>query len=337
MIRPLWIISALIALLLVGCESDLARRISAYEKTRDYDAAQALLERAVQQQPRNAEAQYYLGRLYLRDGNYEAGREALTASQEASPRFVKRSEFLLEKYMRQEMTAGMQAFEANQLDAAIQHFRWAAQIQPAAPATHRALGHALVESEQPTAAESAYRQALSLESDNVETLNNLAELTFRRGAYEQAVNYSRQALEVQDTPQREVVERLAYAYVALGDFASAEPHFQRVLTLTNDAQVRADYALVLFNQEKYQAARPRLEALAQREDAGSKIVRALAETYYALDRYMQSITWYERLLERVPDDRNALQNLVMAYERTEQFGDAQTYRDQLRRLEDSSE
>jgi Flp pilus assembly protein TadD len=335
--RLLGIISILVVFVLAGCESDLARRISAYEKARDHDAAKALLERTVQRQPRNAEAQYHLGRLHLRDGNYEAGRAALVASQEASPRFAERSEFLLEKYMRQEMAAGKQAFEGGQLDSAIQHFRWATQIQPAAPATHRALGHALVEAGQATAAESAYRQALSLEGDNVETLNNLAELTFRRDAYQKTVDYSLRALEGQEAPPQAVVERLAYAYVALGDFANAEPQFERALTLTDDLQVRTDYALVLFNQAKYQAARPRLEALTQQEQPAPKLVRALAETYYALQRYTESITWYERLLERVPDDRDALQNLAIAYERTEQFERAQAYREQLRRLGDTSE
>lgn len=336
MFRPFWILGLLAALVL-GCESDLARRVSAYEKTRDYDAAKSLLQRTVQQQPRNAEAQYHLGRLQLRDGNYEAGRAALVASQEASPKFAERSTFLLEKYMRQEMAEGKQAFEAGQLDSAIQHFRWATQIQPAAPAAHRALGHARVEAGQATAAESAYRQALSLESDNVETLNNLAELTFRRDAYQKTVDYSLRALEVQEAPQRAIVERLAYAYVALGDFANAASHFEQALTLTNDLQVRTDYALVLFNQGKYQAARSRLEALTQQEQPAPKLVRALAETYYALNQYAQSITWYERLLERMPDDRNALQNLVIAYERTEQFEQAQAYREQLQQLGGSSE
>ena len=336
MFRPLWILGLLAALVL-GCESDLARRVSAYEKTRDYDTAKSLVQQAVQQQPRNAEAQYHLGRLQLRDGNYEEGRAALVASQEASPKFAERSTFLLEKYMRQEMTEGKQAYEAGRLDAAIQHFRWATQIQPAAPTAHRALGHALVEAGQATTAESAYRQALSLESDNVETLNNLAELTFRRGAYEKTVDYSLRALEVQEAPQREIVERLAYAYVAIGDFANAAPHFEQALTLTNDPQVRMDYALVLFNQEKYQAARPRLEALTQQEQPAPKLVRALAETYQALNQYTQSITWYERLLEQMPDDRDALQNLVIACERTEQFDQAKAYREQLRRLGGSSE
>jgi hypothetical protein len=39
----------------------------------------------------------------------------------------------------------------------------------------------------------------------------------------------------------------------------------------------------------------------------------------------------------VPDDRDALQNLAIAYERTEQFERAQAYREQLRRLGDTSE
>lgn len=335
MSRLLGVLGILCAVLLTGCESDLARRISAYEKTRDYEAAKALLEQTVQQQPQNAEAQYHLGRLYMREGRYEAGREALEASREASPRFGERIDYQIERYLRAEMADGSEALDDGRIRRAIRHFQAATQIQPDHATAHRALGHAFVQADQPTEAEAAYRQAHTLDADDVETLNNLAELAFQREDYEAAIEYSLQAVDP-NAPEPDVIVRLAYAYVAQGELDEAEERFAQALSLQNSRALRRDYALVLFNRGKHREALEHLQALVDVEEPEPQLIRVLSESYYALENYERAVTWYRRLLDHAPDDRDALQNLVIAHEKLGQYDEAESYREQLQQVDEEA-
>ena len=336
--RPLiiYLLAGLVAslpLMAFSCESDLARELSAHEQARDYDAAIAMLQQEVQQNPGNAEAQYHLGRLKMQEGTYDAGLEALEASREASPRYEEEIDFLIDKHHREELVKANEVLETGQAAEAAEHFRNAAFINPSDVRAHRGLGHVLLELGEYADAESAYREAHELEPDHVETLNNLAFLTYERGAYERTVDYSEHALDVGE-PQFEVVKRLAYAHVNLGNLTAAEEYLAQALSMEPSNELRRDYALVLFNQEKYQAARTELETLTAR-DADPELLRALAETQYALDEHRAATRTNATILEQVPGDREALQNLVILHELLEEHDEAREFREQLNQSEEA--
>lgn len=322
---------------LAACESDLARRVSKYEQTRDYESAAQLLQQSTRKNPEDAEAHFLLGRVQMQRGEYEAAVKALEASAELSPRFEEQIEFLRQKNGREEFREGKDARQSGAYESAIQHYQNATLLLPEAPAAYRALGHAFVETDQPAKAETAYQRALDLEP-SAEALNNLASLAFQREAYSETVQYSRRALDLDTDAAREVrpevTKRLAYAHLQLGDFAAARERFREALSLAPSAELRRDFAFALYQQGEYDESRSQLEQLAAAEKLDNPGLHVLGDVYLSLGRHQEAAETYLRLREQSPTDEDALQGLVIAYKNLDREKEAQKYIEQLADLTD---
>jgi len=322
----------------LACESDLARRISKYEQTRDYESATQLLQRTTRNEPENAEAHFLLGRVQLQQGAYQDAVAALETSKELSPRFEEQIEFLREKYGRNEFQKGTEDSESGSYRAATQHYQSATLLLPSSAPAHQALGHALVQTDQSKKAERAYSDALELEP-TAETLNNLAALAFQREAYSETVRYSQQALELDSDEARqsrpEVVKRLAYAHLQLDQFSAARERFRQALKLTPSQEVRRDFAFALHKNGAYDEARAQLERLAAAESPDGAVLHLLGDTYLSLSRHQDAVETYLRLHQRSPEDEDALQSLIIAYRNLDRTEKAQEYTEQLRNLTDA--
>lgn len=321
----------------LACESDLSRRISKYEQTRDYESAAQLLQRTTRNNPENAEAHFLLGRVQLRQGAYEDAVAALKTSKELSPRFEERIDFLREKHGREEFQKGREASESGSHRAATQHYQSATLLLPSSAPAHQALGHTFVQTDQPQKAERAYSDALELEP-TAETLNNLAALAFQREAYAETVRYSQRALELDSDEARqtrpEVVKRLAYAHLELDQFSSARERFQQALKLTPSEELRRDFAFALHKNRAYDEARSQLERLAAVENPDPAVLHLLGDTYLSLSQHQDAVDTYLRLHQRSPEDEDALQSLIIAYRNLNRTEEAQKYTDQLKTLTD---
>lgn len=315
-------------LAVVGCESDLARQVRQYEKTRDHESAEQLLARTVKQDPGNAEAQFLLGRVHMRQGEYRSGIEAFQGSREASARYAEKIDFLIEKYAHEEFRKGKSATESNAHEDAARHFRNVTIIQPKNAEALRALGQALVQTKQPEKAEKVYKEALTLEPEHLEALNNVSALTYRRGAYSETIKYLEQALELEET-EPEVVKRLAYAYLETDQFSEAKRQFERALQMIPSRQLRRDFAFALYNHEEYQDALSNLRRLAESDDARGPVLHALGDTYLALDRPQDAVGTYIRLHEKNPADEDAVQGALISYQKMGKEKKVKEYRKKL--------
>ena len=328
-----------ISVIAPACESDLARRVGKYEQTRDYESATQFLQRATRNNPQDAEAHFLLGRVQMQQGAYEDAVAALETSEEISPRFEEQIEFLREKYGREEFQEGKRASQSESYQAAIRHYRSATLLLSDDATAHRALGHALVQADQPIEAERAYQGALELQP-NAEALNNLAALAFQRDAYSEVVQYSRRALDIDTDAARksrsEVTKRLAYAHLQLGDFTAARERFGEALNLAPSTELRRDFAFALYQQGEYDEARSQLEELASADELDSSGLHILGDTYLSLGRHQEAAETYLRLRERDPEDKDALQGLVIAYENLDREEEAQKYIDQISDLTDGA-
>lgn len=321
----------------LACESDLARRISKYEQTRDYESAAQLLRRTTKNSPENAEAHFLLGRVQLQQGAYEDAVAALETSKDLSPRFEEQIDFLREKYGRDEFQEGKEASQSGSHRAARQHYKSATLLLPSSAPAHQALGHTFVQTDQPEKAERAYSDALELEA-TAETLNNLAALAFQREAYSETVQYSQQALELNSDKAQQsrpaVVKRLAYAHLELDQFSSARERFRHALKLDPSNELRRDFAFALHRNEAYKEARSHLEQLAAAESPDRTVLHLLGDTYLTLSRHQDAVDTYLRLHQQYPEDEDALQSLIIAYRNLDRTGQAQEYTDQLETLTD---
>jgi tetratricopeptide (TPR) repeat protein len=327
------------SLILGACESDLARRISKFEKTRDYNSAKKVLRRTIQGNPQNAEAHFLLGRIRMQQRNYRKGMASLKKSRELSARFVDEIEFLKEKYTHQEFKRGKEASTSGAFQKAIAHFRKVTRIQPSNSTGHLALGHAFAESGKTQQAEQAYKRAVKLKP-SVEALNNLSALSFKRGAYSGAIRYSRQALdldtEASSRARPELVKRLAYSHLQAGQFSKARERFREALQVDPSSELRRDFAFALYNRQKYKEALPLLKQLRSVQETDREVLHALGETYLSLDRPEKAEEVYLGLHQKNPQDKDALQSLVIAYQLMDREKKVSKYLDQLNSLSNES-
>ncbi|QXD15907.1 tetratricopeptide repeat protein [Rhodocaloribacter litoris] len=319
---------------LLGCESNLARRVSQYEQVRDDEGARRYLEQVVRANPAQAEAWFLLGRLYLRQEAFTEGRKALLAAREASPRFEEQAAYLLELNFRREYQAGVTALENGMFPEAVEHLQHAVALQPEHAVAHRTLGHAYLALEDAARAADAYGRALALDPRDIQTLNNLAQLAYDRRDFGQAIRFSRDALQYlgdKGPPgmRAQIMERLAYALAQHGRLEEAGNVFSHLALLKNTPEIVRNRALVLFNQQNYALALPHLERALQHQPDDLEILRALGETYYHLEQVEHMIETYEKVLAVAPGDPDALASLVVGYERLGQDERAEAYRRQL--------
>lgn len=328
-----WLIGAILlatGLLVGGCESDLARRVSKYQRMNDDAAAKQLLQRTVRREPGNAEAQFLLGKLYMREEAYEKGVSAFEKSRAASSRFEEQIAFLEKKHAREEFRTGRKALTGGAYSRAVGAFRAVLTIDPDNVAAAKAVGQTLVQADRPQEARVAYQQALELAPEDVEILNNLSALAVEAGDYASAIDYARKGLEQPSAPPA-LRRRLAYALLETEQWSAAITQFEKALREDPSPQLRRDYAMLLYNREKYQRALPVLQRLVGTSPS-LEVLRALGETYGALGRPEDVVDVYTRVLDRRPNDAQALQRLIIAHERMGEEETAQEYRSRLQRV-----
>ncbi len=300
------------------------------ERTRDTEGIVALLERTVAQDPGHAEAQFLLGKKRFESGDFQEGQEAFEASVEQTRRFEEQIDFIREKHFRQRYDTGVEALAADRPERAIGALQDARVIKPDDYTVHRTLGHAFAEAERLEEALNAYQSALAHNSEDLETLANVGELEYRRGSYQAALQHATAGLEVLDGEVHPLAEdflqRKANAHLRLGSLSEAETALNALLQLDGGSETRMDYARVLFNQEKYEEAHTQLLRIGADDE---EYLRMLAESRYHMEDYDGMIETYERLLQGMSGDDEAIRNLIIGYEMIGDERRAASYREQL--------
>jgi Flp pilus assembly protein TadD len=102
-------------------------------------------------------------------------------------------------------------------------------------------------------------------------------------------------------------------------------------------EVRQDFALALYNRKKYKEALPLLQRLTAPENADRRLLHALGDTYLSLEQPEDAAETYQRLHQKNPQDEDALQSLIIAYQMMDREKKASTYLDQLNSLSNEGE
>lgn len=297
-----------------GCESTLNRQVVHYEQVRDHESAIRLLEQEVQSKPQNAEAHYYLGRLYLQELRHVDGRMALEKAMLLSNRYDQQAQYELDNRLSETLHAGVKALQERELDEAVRQFTFATEVAPTSNMAFKGLGNALSERGDLDEAEAAYRNVVQIDTDDLEVWLNLSELSLRKQAYAQAISDAREVL-TREPDQKAAMRRMAYAALLGGEYALADSTFERYMTLPGGDDVLQDYAFMSFNAGRYEVAEPYLLKVLEKGDPEGDVRFMLGEAYFAMDEYEKMAGIYENVLEQFPDNVYAIQGLLIAHER----------------------
>ncbi|MDQ7052050.1 MAG: tetratricopeptide repeat protein [candidate division KSB1 bacterium] len=327
-----------------GCQPKEVTSAKVYIQQNDWDSAIKQLEIAVENYPENAEAHYLLGRAYGMKGRYEDMNREFDASLKADPKFANQIEFERNKYWIENFNKGVQLFNADKLDEAIEAFKIAAVIDPNRVETYRNLAVAYARTQQFDKAIEAFQQAMELDPNSPETLLNMGMVYYQMEKYEDAAKTLEKVLEIQPD-NIDAVSTLGLAYHMLGETDKAISAYERALEKSpSNVDLLFNYAALLLKKGEFERAAQTFQRVLQDNPEDYDAVIAVADAFLqvaekftkeankmetesenpnqeeikkmretAKEFYAKAIPYLEKATQLKPDNRNIWFNLGVAY------------------------
>ncbi len=178
-----------------GCQNPALTGAKVYIQQQDWDNAQQQLELAVQQEPRNAEARFLLGRAYGEKGMYEAMVREFEKSLEISAKWKTNIENIRQEKWVMAFNRGVGAGKDGDFAKALLEFKTATVIDARQADAFNNLGYAYTNMDSLDQALEAYEKVLKLQPDNVSARINSGVILLNRGEVQRAADLFGDALE----------------------------------------------------------------------------------------------------------------------------------------------
>ena len=312
--------------------------------------ADTLLSKAVVDDPKDAQAQYYLGLVRL---SQSADKEALTAFNAAKA---------LQPTMAEAFyNAGQANSKLNNNTAAVQDFLQATTLKPAYFEAWFGLGSAYFELQDYPKAIDAYEKAKRLRNDNAEVVANLGDVYRQTGDFDKAESnynlaglfFERQKNFATDKETREIAAE-TYSKVGFAIAKQCEKNvkigapckwdaairsLEKAASMTNSPTDYANLGWALHNAGKFNIAEGKTaegrEKLERARDNLQKAVAAngkglegpllnLGMVYTDLGQYKEAQTIFKQVAQKEPKWVFALNELGIAYLNDGNYKDAIT-------------
>ena len=274
--------------------TELFRAEEAIQKN-DFTAAESLLKKAIQRDPKNYQAWFDLGFVYNRLRRTEESIHAYRQSVAAKP-----------DVFESNLNLGLMLARSNSPEAE-QFLRAAAKLKPTDHVEEGqarawlSLGH-LLENTKPDNALDAYQKAAALTPKDPEPHLSAGLLRERRKDFPGAEVEYKQVL-VLDPHSSEAVIGLTNIYMKSGRVAEAEPLLRQLATdRPDDAGLHLQLGRVLAAQGKKAEAIPEIQAALKLSPNDSEAQRDLAELQTQSANLPDAEKTYRDLLKSSPND-----------------------------------
>jgi tetratricopeptide (TPR) repeat protein len=196
----------------------------------DFDDAIKHFRQALQLNPDLAEAHNNLALVLTMTGQLDKALEHFRQALQIKPDFAE-----------VHYNMGLALKSQGKLDEAIKHFRQALQVKPDLAETHNNLALALTMTGQLDKALEHFREAVRLKPDYLEPLNRMARILAMHPEPKlrdpnQAIEIAKRAVELTGHKDAAILETLAAAYAAAGQFDQAVKTAEAALSLATAAQ-----------------------------------------------------------------------------------------------------
>lgn len=314
-----------------------------------YEQALTEAQQGVAADSTNPQHYFLLGQAHAGLGNYEEANEAWAMAERLYPAYELEIEPAREGFWAEAFNAGVEAYNAGNMDEAAAHWEAANSVYTLRPESFQNLAAVYTQQGDYPRAIEAYRGALNAletepasrvieEEEQAEraearatTLDNLSELLLFTDQYAEAEELFRSLLE--DDPDNVTLQgRLGAAIAAQpGREAEAQAIYSELLGRTDlDATTLMDIGVVLFQQEDYVRAAEAFERVTQQQPNSRDGWYNLANALYAAENWEGLIPVAERLIEIDPLNYDASLMLARSYR---DIGDNQNSVAELERME----
>lgn len=187
--------------------------------------------------------------------------------------------------------------------------------------TYYNLGNAYIELEEWKAAETAFARAIEIMPEMYRAEYNMARVHINSRDYKSAVSILTKLLE-RDPENIIFLETLAWAEVQRGRLGRAEELYRDLIEKDPaNCNVRYNLALLLRDRQEHTAAYSLLLECVRNQSADSEILVQIGKLEIELG-LGSGLGWFERALEKSPQDKIVQQSLAAAYARDSRFTDA---------------
>jgi len=295
--------------------TELAQAEEAIQKN-DFTAAEPLLKKTIQRDPKNYQAWFDLGFVYNRLRRAEDSIHAYRQSVAAKP-----------DVFESNLNLGLMLARSNSPEAE-RFLRAAAKLKPTDHVEEGqarawlSLGH-LLEKTKPDDALDAYQEAAALTPKDPEPHLSAGLLRERRKDFPGAETEYKQVL-VLDPRSNEAVIGLTNIYMKSGHVAEAEPLLRQLVTdRPDDAGLHLQLGRVLAAQGKKDEAIPEIQAALKLSPNDSEAQRDLAELQTQSANLPDAEKTYRELLKSTPNDAELHHSLGEILLKQRQFPEAE--------------
>ena len=179
---------------------------------------------------------------------------------------------------------------------------------------------------QPDSAKVYYRAAWEIDNKDIFSALSLVKLCIRQEEYEEALSFSETFLST-DTTNAQMNVLNAFTYYNLSEYEEAVRRFEKCRT-TGDSSLMVNRSIGIsyFFLKNDTAAYPCLQQAYERDTTNMTVLYALASVNYNLGYYPEAIRAYQKLIERIVPNPNALytyyNGLARACEKNSLYHDA---------------
>jgi Flp pilus assembly protein TadD len=294
---------------------EIAQAEDAIQKN-DFTAAETLLKKAIDKDPKNYQTWFDLGFVLNRLGRVEDSIHAYRQSVAAKPEVFETN-----------LNLGLMLVRFNSPEAE-RYLRAATTLKPTAQPEEGqarawlALAH-LLEANKPEDALAAYRKASELTPKDPEPHLSAGLLHERQKEFSAAEAEYKQVLTL-DSNSTEAAIGLTNIYMKSARLSEAEPMLQRLATeRPDDAGIHLQLARVLAAQDKKDDAIAEIQIALKLAPADSEAQRELADLYSSAEKNDLAENTYRALVTTQPKDPELHRGLGQALLRQKKFPEAQ--------------
>jgi tetratricopeptide (TPR) repeat protein len=303
-----------------------------YMKQGNTEKMYEFLMKAVEAQTGESEVYFLLGEYWAHQGDFRKMNDYFNQAAEINDRFYRKKgrKKIAERrlnYWIELYNSGVRAIQSSNWHKAVDSLRQALVVIPDSSNVYRNLAHCYINLAENAEGDSSkiflelaadqYRKLIELDSGDLNSYLTLAQIYFQFGDYEQCRHYAGKVLEI-DPREIEAVKIIAFSLVHLDRKQEAIDYYQKALELEpQSTALNYDLALLYQEMEDYDNSIMALKRVLEIAPDDLDALKLLGQTYLVYkEDPLAAIPYYEKVVEKEPDNRNAKNNLGIALVKT---------------------
>lgn len=311
-----------VMVLVSGCSHPAvtAAKIYLNQQTLDADKAIEQCKIAIQEIPNDPEPYYLMGKAYAIKKMYPEMNEAFDQSLQKGTTFASQINQERNVQWGTTLNAGVALYQADKPAEASEKFATCTVIMPEKAMAYKYLGSSLAQSGETEKAIEAFKKAVQLDSEDIESQYQLSNLYYNNKMYEEAIQGYEVVMQKADPSSKfhtDALSHIGLCYDILGQAEKAQEVYNTALAENPDnMDMRFNLARIFLKEENWDKALEMMQPVyeANPKDFGNCMNMGWA--LIGLNRPAEAVPCFKAATEVEPENHQAWFWLGTAYVRS---------------------